>query len=191
AFYDLQPSWILPNVGLGVYLSGEQFYVGLGVPELIEYDLSTAPNFEQYIREIRHYYVHGGLVWPISTSLKLKPSFLFRTVGWFSRTDPSGNSSFRVAAPSELDLDISLLMNDILWVGLSFRTAVEVFSKKTASADSGDIWVAWYAPAGFRLGMAYDFTVSRLASQSLGSLEIMIGYEFNYRKRGIVTPRYF
>ncbi|MCB0640455.1 MAG: type IX secretion system membrane protein PorP/SprF, partial [Phaeodactylibacter sp.] len=28
AFYDLQPSWILPNVGLGVYLSGEQFYVG-------------------------------------------------------------------------------------------------------------------------------------------------------------------
>ena len=191
AFYELEPSWILPNVGLGVYLSGEYFYAGLGIPELIEYDLSTAPNFEQYVREIRHFYLHGGWVWPINNDLKFKPSFLFRTVGWFSRTDPLGNPGPKIAAPSEIDLDLSVLMYDIFWVGLSFRTAMEIFSSKTASPDSADIWMAWYAPKGFRFGLAYDFTVSPLATETIGSLEIMFGYEFNYRKRGVVTPRYF
>jgi hypothetical protein len=77
-----------------------------------------------------------------------------------------------------------------LWVGTSFRSAVEVFNKKS-TYDSVDLWFAYYLSNGVRIGAAYDYTLTKLQRAAGGSFEIMAGYEFNYQTRKTVTPRYF
>ena len=42
-----------------------------------------------------------------------------------------------------------------------------------------------------RIGYSYDFTLTKLARVNSGSHEIMIGYDFNQKKKGIYHPRYF
>lgn len=191
AFFDLQPSWLLPNVGVGIYFLHPQFYVGFGCPSVVEYELNTAPVLDQYSKEVRHFYFHGGGIIALNRDLKFKPAFILRTIGWSEGRAVLNGSAPPIVAPTELDLDLSLLLQEVLWVGVSFRTALEILGKNTGSTDSADLWLAWYAPRGIRVGLSYDFTISPLAATTFGALEMMFGYEFNFRKKRRVTPRYF
>ena len=44
---------------------------------------------------------------------------------------------------------------------------------------------------GMRIGAAYDYPLTEINTQTAGSFEIMLGYEFNYTTKATVTPRYF
>jgi len=95
-----------------------------------------------------------------------------------------------VGAPTEFDIDLSLLFYEQFQVGLSFRSAIEAFDD-TSSYDSADIWMSYFLPNGLRIGAAFDYPLNDVRTVSPGSFEIMIGYEFDYKEKNIVTPRYF
>jgi hypothetical protein len=42
-----------------------------------------------------------------------------------------------------------------------------------------------------RFGYSYDYTISELNTFSSGSHEIMISYDFRFKKDAILSPRYF
>ena len=95
-------------------------------------------------------------------------------------------------APNEFDVDISFLFQETLWLGASFRSAFAAFGKeKLSSYDSADIWLSYLMKNGFRIGAAYDYPLTELSNVTSGAFEIMLGYEFNFREKKIVTPRYF
>ncbi len=185
-------NWWKPNIGAGVYYYTKNFYTGLGVPRIIEYDLvpNRTDQLPLYAKQVRHYYYTLGGAIPLKgNALIFKPSLLVKSAGFDSRL--SRDTSFQqVGSPTEFNVDLSLFFQETLWVGASFRSSIEVFQNKS-SYDSADFWVAYYLNNGLRIGASYDYSLTKLQQKAQGSFEIMLGYEFDYKTKRIVTPRYF
>jgi len=192
SFNNDTPNRWLPNFGAGLYLFGERFYAGFSSPHMIEYDLrdNDDPNVEIYSRRYRHYFASMGAVFPVSgDDILFKPSILFKNVGLFSSLRKEEIAK-TIGAPSELDVDASFLFYNKFWVGASFRTAVEAFDGRS-SFDSADLWFSVNLENGLRVGAAYDYPLTELSKATNGGFEIMLGYEFNFLTKRLVTPRYF
>ena len=190
--FDNQPSRWLPNFGAGLFLFGERFYAGLSSPNLLEYDLrqNDDPNVEIYSRRYRHYYASVGAAFPIAgDDIMFKPSLLLKNVGLFSQLRKE-EIARTIGAPTEVDIDLSLLFYNTFWVGASFRTAIEAFNDRS-SYDSADVWVSWNMDNGLRVGAAYDYPLTELNKATAGAFELMLGYELNFLTKRMVTPRYF
>lgn len=189
--FDTNVSKFLPNFGAGFYLYSDRFYIGGSVPHLVEYDLREEEQLNIYARQVRHYYLMVGGVIPLQgDALMFKPSALIKNVGWDKRA--SKLDAFRdIGAPVEFDIDLSLLFQQTLWVGLSYRSAFAHVFENRSSADSADIWISYILKNGLRIGAAYDFPTNELSQVTSGAFEIMIGKDFNFNERKVVTPRYF
>lgn len=180
----------LPNFGAGVYFSTPNFYLGASVPHLLDTDLrrtGITNAATKYARLYRHYYLMGGLAIKFSNAVVFRPSLLIKNVGLFGEFKEQGTGT---SAPTVFDVDAAFLFNEAVWVGLALRSAFEGGDGKS-SYDSVDFWAQIHLKNGIRVGLAYDYTLSRIKEASAGSIEAMIGYEFNYEKKKIVTPRYF
>jgi len=181
-----------PNFGAGIYYYTNRFYAGIGVPHLIEYDLSPQEvDNDLYAKEYRHYYFSmGGAINLKGPDLIFKPSILVKNVGLLSKF--SKEEAFQsVTAPTEFDIDLSLFFYQTLWIGTAFRSSFEAFNG-SSTYDSFDIWMAYFLSSGLRLGVAYDYSLpTELRSVNDGSIELMLGYEFDYKTKRVVTPRYF
>ena len=192
AYNEQNPNLWKPNVGVGVYYYSKLFYTGLGVPRLIEYDLTQnrTDQLPIYAKQVRHFfYTIGGAIPLRGNALIFKPSLLLKASAPDSRF--KRDSSFQqVGAPTEFNIDLSLFFQETLWIGTSFRSSVEAFSKKS-SYDSADLWAAYFLSNGMRLGVSYDYTLTKLQKKAGGSFEVMVGYEFDYKTKKTVTPRYF
>ena len=185
------------NFGAGIYYATKRFYTGLSVPRVIENDL-TQNRIDQlpfYAKQYRHfYYTLGGAIPIKGDALVFKPSLLVKEVSIDSRFKKDSSFS-KVGAPIQFNVDLSLLFQQTLWVGASFRSSVEAFTGKDATSkssfDSVDFWAAYNLPSGLRLGVGYDYSLTKIQSKTVGSFEIMAGWEFDYRVKRVVTPRYF
>lgn len=192
AFAETEPSYWLPNFGGGIYYSTSSFYLGFSAPSLLEYDLrDNNINTNIWARQYRHYFLAAGGAIPLGGDhMVFKPSVLVKNVGLLSSFNKDAVYQ-NVGAPTEIDIDLSIFFYNSLWIGTSFRTALEAFTDDSSSFDSVDIWASYYLRNGLRIGAAYDYTLTPLQSVAKGSFELMIGYEFDYRTQRIVTPRYF
>jgi type IX secretion system PorP/SprF family membrane protein len=188
--FDQNINKISPNFGFGAYFSNKSFYVGAGVPNFVEYDLRdpNAVSTPIYAQTYRHYYGTIGAALPLGGDhLIFKPSAMVRSAGAFSKFRK--NKAFqKVGAPTSLDVDLSMFFHQTLWLGTAYRTAIE---RKDSSDDSFDVWMSYFLKNGLRIGAAYDYTLTDIQKVSNGSFELMLGYEFDYKTKRIVTPRYF
>ncbi len=188
------PNLWLPNFGAGLYYFTDRFYVGFSVPHLLKADLrkEVGANLTKWAKWYPHFYITGGAAIPITgSSLVFKPSLLIKSVGLFSNFSSNSDALNSVGAPTEFDIDLSFLFYNKLWLGVSFRSAIEAMFGDRSSVDSGDFWISYVLSNGLRIGAAYDYTLTPLQEQARGSYEIMIGYDFNYNISKISTPRYF
>jgi type IX secretion system PorP/SprF family membrane protein len=164
-----QVSSLLPNFGTGLYLYGDMFYLGASIPELLSYDpnKSLSVNVKDKVvpEQVRHIFATAGYVYPINEDVILKPSLLVKYVG---------------NAPTELDININALLNNIIWVGASYRTS-----------DAVVAIVEFQLNKKLRIGYSYDFTMTDIKDYSAGSHEIMLGYDFGQDFMMTKTPRYF
>ncbi len=158
-------SYWQPNFGAGLYYYAPRFYVGLAVPQLVErsYDVLEAASSKGLVR---HYFLHSGYVFDLNEDLKLKPNVLLKAVE---------------GAPLQLDLNANLLIMEVLWVGLSWR-----------SFESVDALLQLQLTDRLQLGYSYDFaTSSELRSVNGGSHELSLNYRFTIGHKKSVSPRYF
>lgn len=163
-FSTLEESKLLPNFGLGAYYYSDRFYIGLSVPHLLNSTLDEVSKLSKYKQ---HYFLSGGYVFDLSPSLKLKPSFLLKSV-------PS-------AAPFSADLNLNLLIKDMVWVGMGYRTG-----------DALVFLTEYHMSKGLRIGYSYDFSVSKLSPYNSGSHEIMVGWDVARSKpEKVLSPRFF
>ena len=154
---------LLPNFGTGLYYSTSRFYAGFSAPYLFN---NLYPGRAQNsARQFRHWFASAGYVLDLNRELKLKPNVLVKAVQ---------------GAPVEIDINANLLIREILWVGMSYR-----------SFDALSWLVELQATPKFRIGYAYDMTVSPLKQVNSGSHELMLNYRVSFQKSKIITPRYF
>ena len=193
AFKDANVNFWAPNFGAGVYYYSDKFYAGISVPHLMKTDLRrNEVTTNRWAQLYRHYYFTTGLAIPINgESLVFKPSLLIKSVGLFGDFTSSDSNLKAIGAPTEFDIDLSLLFYQSFWIGTSFRSSFEAFIGKSSSIDSADIWAMMNLRKGVRIGLAYDFTLTELREYAKGSFEIMMGYDFYYQEKKVVTPRYF
>ncbi len=143
-----------------------------------------------WAKQYRHYFFSTGMAIPVKGDMLIfKPSILIKNVGLLSSLNK--DSAYRnFGAPTEFDIDLSLMFYQAFWIGASFRSAFEAFND-SSSFDSIDIWASYYLANGLRIGAAYDYTLTKLQQPAQGSFEVMLGYEFDYKTKQLVTPRYF
>lgn len=155
-----------PNVGGGLFYNTKLFYVGLSAPQLIQ-NTFDKDNLDSDSKMLRHYFITTGYVFTLNRQLKLKPSLLVKAVS---------------GAPVQFDVNLNLLMQEVLWVGLSWR-----------SFESVDALLQFQITDKLQFGYSYDFsTTTKLSRVNSGSHEIMINYRvLNKRQSSPATPRYF
>lgn len=164
--YSDNISKFMPNFGVGLYYYSKHYYFGASVPKLLENKLED-DELETYEggKERRHYYFMTGALINISKNVKLKPSVLTRLTS---------------AAPLSVDLNANFLFVNKVWVGGMYRI----------SESFGGI-VQFLITPQFRIGYAYDMNTNELQNYNTGTHEILLNYEFNFRKENVHNPRYF
>jgi type IX secretion system PorP/SprF family membrane protein len=165
AFQGNISQWSL-NFGAGAFWYGENWYVSLGIPNMRNNIISAQQFNTTYVaRYATHFNLGAGYVAKLSPAFKLKPSFLLKSVS---------------GAPAQFDLNANLYWLDLLGFGVSYR-----------SGDAMVFLMEVQLNRNFRLGYAYDQTVSALSGSVGGSHEIMLRADLGFNKTKTLTPRYF
>lgn len=152
---------INPNFGGGIYYHAPAWFVGLSTPRVLEANYEGSVN----AKERRHYYFIGGAVFDIARQWKLRPTTSVKV------TD---------GAPLSVDLSAAGIYNERLWLGLTHRFG-----------DSFGAFVQYQLSPQFKAGLAYDQTITPLASYNVGSYEVLLSYDFYWKDKGVKSPRYF
>ena len=171
---------LVPDARAGIFYSDNKFYAGLSFDNLIaQYMESRKRN---YVPETEvHYYLTAGMLVPINEDFQLKPSFLLK--------DDLGG-------PTSLDLNAFLLYKDIIWLGGSYRTRVNLYNKdylqKNLMYRNSAVGAIEVFPIpNLRVGYAYDLSLGALQGYSSGTHEISLGFTFNKTNVRMATPRVF
>lgn len=162
-------SYVLPNVGAGLYYFSDNLFAGFSIPSFLSYRKTGTGSVQPFHRfsEYDLIFSGGGLI-ILSPLLKLKPSFLI---------DYSLQSTKRL---TQFDINSNLILADLIWLGASWRTSEQVIV--------GILQVQLNPQLMF--GFSYDYPVGRMNSYSKGSSEFVLRYEFGSRVSA-ANPRYF
>jgi len=164
-----------PNIGAGVYLHSNMWYLGLSAPRIINNDYNldnestTTINF--IATERISYYFTGGYVFDLAKAIKLKPSFLVKATN---------------GAPISIDFNANVFLYDRFEIGASYR-----YNDNTGALAA---MAGFEVVDGLMIGYAYDHYISDVRPYFGGTHEVMLRFELNQEKPGRVrvkSPRYF
>ncbi len=162
-------SEVFPVFGVGAYLFGEKYYLGLSAPNLFtSKHLENEQGLRSLGEENIHYFLTGGYVFDLSEDFKLKPAFMARGVE---------------GAPLSVDITANVLMFNKLEAGIGYRFG-----------DSVTGLVNFAVTPGVRVGYAYDYTTSNLSSYNDGTHEFLLLFDldmFGLSKGYDKSPRFF
>jgi type IX secretion system PorP/SprF family membrane protein len=136
------------DMSFGLFYRTNNFYMGLSSTHLNQAKNNIQPDILP--QWIRHYYFSGGYYYQLPNPLfEIRPSLFIK----------SDSKVF------QYDLNLTLHYNKRVWGGLSYRV--------------GDAIVAmagFTMPNGFKLAVAYDYTLSDITKYTSGSFELMLGW---------------
>ena len=167
---------MLPNFGVGIYYLGHNLFAGLSMPYILQgdislYETSLAANQDFSVEE-RHLYFMAGYKVNLNEKVKFKPAMMFKSVRH---------------APADLDLHGSFVFNDRLGVGATYRLG----GIRNSFGESVDFLMYLQFEGGFRLGAAYDLTLSQLRDYQSGSFEILLEKCLIRKNSRLTNPRFF
>jgi type IX secretion system PorP/SprF family membrane protein len=148
-------SQLVFDPGAGIYLSSNNYYLGLSATHLnqaaIEYDESA----RSYLT--RHYYFMGGYNIRMADPLfELRPSFLFKSdlAGW------------------QFDVNTNIVYNDKYWGGLSYRVQ-----------DAVALLMGLELASGLKVGYSFDLVTSAIGYYGFASHEIFVSYSVTLERK--------
>jgi type IX secretion system PorP/SprF family membrane protein len=159
-------SKMLPNFGFGMMFYSKRFYLGASVPKLLSNKLieGDLPDFINN-QEKQHAFLIAGAVFDISYYTKFKPTVLIKAVS---------------GAPIGAEVTGQFLFYDKLWAGLMYRWQ-----------DAAGVLLQYEINNRFKIGYAFDYTLSDIRRYSDGSHEVMLGFDLIRGYPGEISPRYF
>jgi len=177
-------SKVYPDFRVGVYYSDPKFFIGASVLDMFSANrdqITTGDNYK-ILKQVRHLYLTGGAIFPLSEVFDLKPTFMIKE-------DFNG--------PTSLDLNTYLLINKAFWIGASYRTGVSLWKKNNLQKglDKNNALAAIvevFVSDRFRIGYSFDYSINALANYQQGSHEISLSLAFPRRDtRMLGIPKYF
>ena len=154
---------LLPQIGAGLYLYSNKWYVGLSVPNFLETNHYKTSDVEA--KEKMHFFGIAGYVFDLGETVKFKPATLFKAVE---------------GTPLQVDLSANFLLKEKLTLGAAYRWDAAV-SALAGFQISDSIFA----------GMAYDYDTTILNDYSGGSYEIILRFDLVTRTVKAISPRFF
>lgn len=152
--------------GAGLFLFSNKGYIGVSSPRLAEAKISgTSTGTVVPYKSTPHVFLAAGYVFKLNPKMHLKPSTIVKYVG---------------GAPLEFDLNCNLYFYEVFGIGISWR-----------SFDSMNAILEYKINKNLKVGYAYDYTLTNLGKYNTGSHELMLNWQFGFKKGKIITPRYF
>jgi len=159
------------NFGIGAYYYGDNYFAGFSIPRFFSPTFdeanSNGGSFKNTVSfEDLHSYWYGGYIFDWG-DVKVKPTALMRTV---------------VGAPLTFDVSCNVLLNEQIWLGLSYRSISEVVFLSEYIINRQ--WTVRYS---------FDYSLSKLGGfGQYGSHEIGLQFDFSFNRRaGMRSIRYF
>ncbi len=148
---------IRPDLSTGVYLYSDRFWAGLSAVQLLEFTSTLHASGRE-----RGYFLHGGILWPVSPGWNLQPGL---TVKYLTGQIQS-------------DLNIRFTYQGNLWTMISYR---HHWQAPPGSPSRLLIYLGMdYGNLSF--GYGYDLGLSSMLRYGYGSHELTVGYRFCRRR---------
>ena len=163
-FFSQDVSTTNPNIGAGAFFYGDNFYVGLSVPNFLS-STHLDENGLSIGSETNHYFGTAGYVYQATEDIKLKPSVFVK-------------SAFD--APTSFDVNLNALYLEKFELGVSYRLD-----------DSFSGLVGFQATPNFRIGYAYDAVTSDINTIASSSHEVILSFDLVFKQKSLRSPRYF
>jgi type IX secretion system PorP/SprF family membrane protein len=166
-FYSYEPvltrdrsSVTVPDANFGVYAyqKNNKYWGGLSIAHILQSKLKISGTWmDQSNRMVRHYFLMGGykLGFP-GTQLEVEPSTLLKMTE---------------TTPLQVDANIKVYWNRNIWASLSVREGDSFIT------SFGFIFEEYF------FGFSYDFTFSDIANHTVGSQELIFGWNLDLRRR--------
>jgi len=151
----------------------KSFFVGMSAFHMNKPNVSFQINSDQPM-SIRAS-IHAGAELPLSSRLSLLPSVMYLTQGIHAQLNIGTMASLGILSPSF----ISNVQG-----GIFYRAGQDSAGRIHSDAI---ITVLSLQVKGIQLGFSYDFTISKLNYNTLGALELSVGYIFGSTNKE-VTP---
>jgi type IX secretion system PorP/SprF family membrane protein len=157
------------DASFGIYYQTSNLFLGWSSYQLLKSKLNLSGNDRSTVNRLwNHNYFILGYNIKAGESIRLEPSVFVKTVK---------------AAPLQYDLNLKIQIKQLISIGCSYR-----------SKDAIVPMIEVLLKDQFKLGLAYDQTLSGLADYSNGGIEVM----FTYRKKLLppakekeMHPRYY
>ena len=161
---------LLPNVGAGVYLYGEGYYVGASVSRLARSTPFVPDGLTErrgFTEEVPHAYLMVGLDVEVQSDWRLRPGLLLK---------------YASTVPVSADANAVLMYRERFGGGLALRGGWTkgLGPRATAAAVIGRVALG---EEGI-LGLSYDLELSEVASGTVGGLELVYEHRWGSERRG-------
>jgi Bacteroidetes-specific putative membrane protein len=142
----------LPTAGFGFMYATPDWYVSLSTPALLHTKVDVQNSLSQNgFGANNHYFMTGGYNFQMDVNMKFKPSIMIKAAK---------------GSPLQYDLNANWWLNDVLGLGVSYRTQDALVG----------LFELQITPL-FRIGYAYDYTISDFAKYNKGTHEVMLRLE--------------
>lgn len=156
-----------PDANFGIYYQSNRFFAGFSSKQLFqnEYGVIKVDNKTTYSKLLRHFYGMAGVAIPIDDKIVFRPSALVK---------------FVKNAPMQVDVNVSLIFDNIFWVGTSYRSEHAIV-----------LMTEFRVTEKLRVGYSYDIYLNELQPHNKGSHEFRLGFDFDIYQDRMLTPRFF
>ncbi len=158
-------SVFITDFNFGASFTTAKYYVGLAMTNLLRGSLIFADTSDNKRTELGNFYLTGGIKFPLNNDWTLEPSAFIK-------------SSDMLFTSVQMDLTARMFYKDDYWAGVSYRTGDAIIALFGVKYDR------------FYFAYAYDFTLTDIRGQSLGTHEITMAVKFgeSARRYKWVTP---
>lgn len=152
-----------PNIGIGVILYSDDYYLGLSMPEFNFRNLSNSELLDNNSFR-NHFFLSGGLSSVLDDDFTLKPAALL---------------SYTRGVPFTVDISTKLCIKDTFGMGINYRNSNDVSALFSLDTNS------------FHLGYSYEFgaSSSSLGRLTNASHELTLTFLFGKGNQVSINPR--
>ena len=151
-------SVFITDFNFGVNYTTQRYYAGFAMTNLLRGALMFTKGPDNDNTELGHYFLTGGVKFPLSGNWLLEPSAFIKSSDLFFKS-------------IQLDLTSRIYYKNDYWAGVSWRTGDAIIVMLGLRYDR------------FYFAYAFDFTLTDIRKQSLGTHEFSLAVKFGTSAR--------
>lgn len=165
ALNNLQSNFT-PSFDAGIHYYNGNFIGGASVNNLQEgriYEVVGDNIMTNTMK--RHLFLYTGYVFSLNPKWKMRPSLM---------------AKMTQAAPVNMDFNLGFIFNEKIHFSSTYRSSKAII-----------LMTQYFIGKNFRVGYAFDYDMNLISGTgSIGTHEILLGIDFNFKNAALLSPRY-